>query len=95
MARANRPVSRRQAWWLLAGALAAFIPLTQQIPLWLTLAAGAAFAWRAALTWRQWRLPPKWLLVLLVIAGTAGVFLQYRSIVGRTPGIALLSLYSR
>ncbi len=93
MARANRPVSRRQAWWLLAGALAAFLPLTQQIPLWLAFAAGFAFAWRAALTWRQWRLPPKWLLVLLVIAGTVGVFLQYRSIIGRTPGIALLVVF--
>ncbi|MBK7017576.1 MAG: DUF3488 domain-containing transglutaminase family protein [Sulfuritalea sp.] len=93
MARANRPVSRRQAWWLLAGALAAFLPLTQQIPPWLAFAAGAAFAWRAALTWRQWHLPPKWLLVLLVIAGTAAVFLQYRSIIGRTPGIALLVVF--
>lgn len=93
MARANRPVSRRQAWWLLAGALAAFLPLIQQIPPWLAFAAGAAFAWRAALTWRQWHLPPKWLLVLLVIAGTAAVFLQYRSIIGRTPGIALLVVF--
>lgn len=93
MARLNRPVSRRQAWWLLATALAAWLPLTQQIPQWLTIAAGGAFCWRAALTWRQWRLPPRWLLVLLVIAGTAGVFLQYRTVVGRTPGIALLVVF--
>jgi len=38
-------------------------------------------------------LPPRWLLVLLVIAGTAGVFLQYRTILGRTPGIALLVIF--
>ena len=93
MARSNRPVSRRQAWWLLASALAAFAPLTPQIPLWLSLAAGAAFAWRAALTWRQWHLPPRWLLVLLVAAGTAGVFLQYRTTLGRTPGVALLVVF--
>ncbi|MDP2132842.1 MAG: DUF3488 and DUF4129 domain-containing transglutaminase family protein [Sulfuritalea sp.] len=93
MARANRPVSRRQAWWLLATALAASGPLVQQIPLWLALAAGAAFTWRAALTWRQWRLPPRWLLVVLVIAGTVGVFMQYRTIMGRTPGIALLVVF--
>lgn len=93
MARINRPVSRRQAWWLLAGALAAFLPLTQQIPLWLAFAAGGAFAWRAALTWRQWHLPPRWLLVTLVFAGTIGVFLQYRTIMGRTPGIALLVVF--
>jgi transglutaminase-like putative cysteine protease len=33
------------------------------------------------------------LRVLLVIAGTAGVFLQYRTILGRTPGIALLLVF--
>ena len=93
MARSNRPVSRHQAWWLLAAALAASLPLTPQVPLWLWLAAGAAFSWRAALTWRQWRLPPRWLLVLLVIAGTVGVFLQYRTILGRTPGVALLLVF--
>lgn len=93
MARANRPVSGRQAWWLLATALAASAPLAQQVPLWLSLAAACAFAWRAALTWRQWHLPPRWLLVLLVMAGTVGVFLQYRTIMGRTPGIALLVVF--
>lgn len=93
MARINRPISRRQAWWLLATALAASLPLVQQIPLWLALAAGLAFGWRAALTWWQWRLPPRWLLILLVIAGTIGVFLQYRTIMGRTPGIVLLLVF--
>ncbi len=93
MARSNRPVSRRQAWWLLASALAASLPLIPQIPTWLVFAAGCAFALRAALTWRQWHLPPRWLLVLLVIAGTVGVFLQYRTIMGRTPGIALLVVF--
>lgn len=93
MARSNRPVSRRQAWWLLATALVASAPLVPQIPLWLSIAAGGAFALRAALTWRQWHLPPRWLMVLLVIAGTVGVFMQYRTIMGRTPGIALLVVF--
>ena len=93
MARANRPVSRRQAWWLLATALAASAPLAPQVPLWLSFAAAAAFSWRAVLTWRHWHLPPRWLLALLVIAGTAGVFLEYRTILGRTPGVALLVVF--
>ena len=93
MARFNRPVSRRQAWWLLATALAACLPLATHLPTWLSVAAATAFGWRAALTWRQWRLPPRWLLVLLVIAGTAGVFMQYRTILGRTPGMALLVVF--
>jgi len=93
MARIDRPVSRRQAWWLLAGAVATCLPLAPQFPLWLALAAAAALSWRAALTWRQWHLPPRWLLVMLVIAGTAGVFLQYRTTLGRTPGVALLVIF--
>jgi transglutaminase-like putative cysteine protease len=93
MARASRPVSRRQAWWLLASAVAAAAPLAQHVPQWLAFAAAGAFGCRALLTWRHWRLPPRWLLVLLVIAGTAGVFLQYRTILGRTPGIALLLIF--
>ena len=93
MARASRPVSRRQAWWLLASAVAAAAPLAQHVPQWLAFAAAGAFGWRALLTWQHWRLPPRWLQVLLVIAGTAGVFLQYRTILGRTPGIALLLVF--
>lgn len=93
MARFNRPISRRQAWWLLATALAAGLPLAQQVPLWLALASACALVWRAVITWRNWRLPPRWLLVLLVIAGAAGVFLHYRTILGRTPGIALLVVF--
>ena len=93
MARASRPVSRRQAWWLLASAITASAPLAQQVPLWLSLAAAAAFGWRALLTWQHWRLPPRWLRVVMVIAGTIGVFLEYRTILGRTPGIALLLVF--
>jgi transglutaminase-like putative cysteine protease len=93
MARASRPVSRRQAWWLLASAVAASAPLAQQIPLWLALAAAGAFGWRALLTWQHWRLPPRWLRAVLVVGGTVGVFLEYRTILGRTPGIALLVVF--
>ena len=93
MARINRPVSRRQSWWLLATALAAFLPLTPHIPLWLALTAGVIFGVRGLMTWQQWRLPPRWLLVLLVAAGTGAVFFEYRSLVGRTPGVALLVVF--
>ncbi len=93
MARASRPVSRRQAWWLLACAIAASAPLVQQVPLWLVLATACTFTWRAALTWKHWRLPPRWLLIVLVFAGTVGVFLQYRTILGRTPGTAMLVVF--
>ncbi len=93
MARIDRPVSRRQSMWLLLAAVTAFAPLTPHMPLWLSAVAGAAFAWRALLSWRAARLPPRWLLLLLVMLGTLGVFLEYRSLFGRTPGIALLLVF--
>jgi uncharacterized BrkB/YihY/UPF0761 family membrane protein len=93
MPRIDRPVSRRQSLWLLFAAIATFAPLTAHMPLWLSLGAGATLAWRALLSWQGWRLPARWLLILLVIAGTLGVFLEYRSLFGRIPGIALLLIF--
>lgn len=93
MARRDRPVSQRQGWWLLAAALAAFVPLTPQLPLWLALSAGSIILLRGWISLRQWHLPPRWLLVLLVIAGTLAVALHYRTIFGRVPGISLLAIF--
>ena len=93
MARRDRPVSQRQAWWVLSAALAAFLPLTPQLPLWLSFASGATMLLRGWITWRQWRLPPRPLLLLMVIVGTVAVGRQYHSLFGRVPGVALLSVF--
>lgn len=93
MARRDRPVSQRQAWWLIATALAALLPLTLHLPPWLIAASVGTMAVRALILWRQWHLPPRWLLILLVIAGTTAVWWQYRSVFGRVPGVALLAVF--
>lgn len=93
MARRDRPVSLRQTWWLLATALAALLPLTPHLPTWLVAASIGTMGMRGAILWRQWHLPPRWLLMLLVIAGTAAVWFQYRSVFGRVPGVALLAVF--
>lgn len=93
MARLDRPVSGRQNSWLLAAALATTLPLIPNLPSWLVLATGIAFAWRALLIWRHYRLPPRGLPPLLAMAGSIGVFIEYRSLLGRTPGIALLMIF--
>lgn len=93
MARLDRPVSRRQSLWLLLAATATLAPLSIHLPLWLSFGAGAALLWRGLISWRGWRLPARWLLIPLVIAGSLAVFVEYRSLFGRTPGIALLVLF--
>lgn len=90
---ARSPLTPVQTWWLLATGIAAFLPLTLQVPAWLSVAAGAAFAWRAALAgWRQ-PLPTRWVLVFVTIAGTAGVFIEYRTLFGQRAGVALLLIF--
>jgi protein-glutamine gamma-glutamyltransferase len=87
------PLTPVQTWWLLATGVAAYMPLAAQVPLWLAAVAAAAFLWRAALAWWRRPLPPRWLLILVTLAGTAGVFVQYRTLFGQHAGVALLLVF--
>ena len=79
--------------WLLTIALFTTLPHFTEIPAWLSLIAAAALVGRAGIWWRNIRLPKRWMLTLLVIAGTAGIAWHYRSLFGREPGIALLVFF--
>lgn len=79
--------------WLLAVAVATTLPHAGHLPAWLSLLAGAALLGRAWLWLRNGRLPRRWVLALLVVAGTAGIAWQYRTLFGRDPGIALLVFF--
>jgi len=80
------------AYWLLAGIALVMAPHTLHLPLWLTAAASAMIAWRWAAARGTFDLPGKWLLVLLAAASVAGIFLQYRTLLGRDAGVAMLTL---
>ncbi|HWV17284.1 MAG TPA: DUF3488 and transglutaminase-like domain-containing protein [Rhodocyclaceae bacterium] len=82
-----------QSWWLFAAALAALLPLVPHLPLWLSATVASGMLWRAWLIWSNGRLPPRWLLILLVIAGCIAVALSYRGFFGRNPGLALLVIF--
>lgn len=87
------PLAPLQTWWLLVTGALALAPLAFQLPLWLPALSALTMIWRAWLLWRHLTLPPRWLLVLLVAAGTAGILAQYRTLFGQNPGIALLMLF--
>lgn len=93
MARASPPLRPAQSWWLLATGTLTIAPLAPHVPAWLILATGCALFWRALLAWKQLALPPRWLLVLLVVASSAGVYWQFRTLFGQNPGVALLMLF--
>jgi transglutaminase-like putative cysteine protease len=79
--------------WLLAVALATASPHAEHLPPWLSLLFGAALLWRLWLWWQRRPLPPRWCLALLVLGALAAIAWQYRSLLGRDSGVAMLALF--
>lgn len=90
---ASENLDRTAIPWLFATALATTLPHVQHEPLWLSSAAAGILAWGIWLWWRGLRLPGRWLLGLLVVAACAGIVLQYRTLLGRDAGVAMLLLF--
>jgi transglutaminase-like putative cysteine protease len=81
--------------FLLCGSLAlVVIPHATRAPWWLTLLTLCLYAWRIHYSMNDVPLPSRWLV--LAVAGIAmlGVWVEYRMIFGRQPGIVLLMLFS-
>lgn len=72
--------------------MVAMLPHFLHLPVWVTGFALFALLWRGAQT-RGWLWAmPKWILVPLVLGGGISVFAEYWTIVGREPGLALLTV---
>lgn len=78
---------------MFACALITLLPDYNFAPPWLTVIVGLIFVWRMIIWWHHAALPTRWLLTLLVVSGSIGVFLSYRQFFGKDPGIALLILF--
>ena len=90
----QRPIAWRDFAMLLTGLLIVAVPHALRAPLWLSTLTLVLYAWRSAAVWNRNLLPSRWMLVLIVVLGTAGIWLQYRALFGRTPGMMLLVLFS-
>jgi len=62
----------------------------QWLPLWVSVAATMFLFWRGFIALRGAPLPPRWQLIVLTVGTAVGVFLSYRTILGRDPGVTLL-----
>ena len=90
----QRPIAWREFAMLLAGLLIAAGPHALRAPGWLIFLTLFLYAWRSAGVWNRSLLPPRWMLMVIVALGMAGIWLHYRTIFGRTPGMMLLLLFS-
>lgn len=85
-------ISLRSTAWLALTLLLVAAPHAQRLPLWLSGLAVALCAWRLYLARMRLALPARWLVVLIVAAGSAAILLHYRTLFGRDAGVALLTL---
>ncbi len=70
----------------------AMLPHFFHMPLWVTAFTLFSLAWRSAQSLGYTGAIPRWLLVPFVVVGGLSVFAQYWTIVGRDPGLALLTV---
>lgn len=79
--------------WLFATSLATTIPHAAHQPLWLSTLTALIVIYAGWLWLRNARLPGRWLLMLLVGIACAGVLIEFRTLLGRDAGVAMLVLF--
>jgi len=91
---AERPIAGRDFAMLLAGLAIVAAPHALRAPWWLIFLTLFLYGWRGAGLWNRQFLPAHWMVLAVVAIGMLGIWLEYRAIFGRTPGIMLLLLFS-
>ena len=88
------PLSRDKAdtLLLLAACLLVLLPHVAALPWWVTACCAMLMLWRGWLTLSGRRLPKSWLLIPISLLMMAGVFLTFRTFLGREAGVTMLAL---
>ena len=74
---------------LLAATLLVLAPHAAHLPLWVSAVCGCTLAWRAVVTFRGTRMPPSMLLLPLALLAMSGIYLTYKTLLGREAGVAM------
>ena len=86
----TQPIQWRHLLYLLLSLAMVAAPHAERLPWWIIGLVIALLAWRVYLGYARLELPNRWLLFLIAMGASIGVFLSYRSIFGRDAGVALL-----
>jgi transglutaminase-like putative cysteine protease len=94
MARLAMQLSRDKSdTLLLIGAtMLVLAPHVTHLPLWVSLLCTTTLAWRALITFRGTRMPPSSLLLPLALIAVGGIYLTFKTILGRDAGVAMAIL---
>ena len=85
------PLSPLALNWLLIMLVLATAPHARELPVWLIGLFILLAGWRWLLAVRDKPLPPRWLLLILVLLVGVAVLIDYRTLLGREAGVALLT----
>jgi protein-glutamine gamma-glutamyltransferase len=90
------PAGRSAILTLLLALIPVLAPHTNHLPVWCSAFAGLLFLWRAWLTWRETKvplkLPPRWLMMLMMLAGIALTLYTHRTLFGRDAGVTFVTV---
>jgi transglutaminase-like putative cysteine protease len=89
-----RLVTPRDLAWLIGSLALSILPHTLRAPWWLTLLTLCLFGWRFYYSLDRSPLPSRWLVLAIAAVAMLGVWVEYRGIFGRQPGILLLMLFA-
>lgn len=70
----------------------ALAPHAPHLPAWMTIAVACCLIWRFGTDNYAWRIPPRWLRILLLLLAVLATFKTYGTFLGREAGVAFLSL---
>jgi transglutaminase-like putative cysteine protease len=85
-------MSKQLVYGLLLSILMLIAPHANHLPLWVSALCAGLLLWRAWLTHTGKPLPKRWLLMLITVAGTAGIVLTFHTLFGREAGVTLLMM---
>jgi len=90
MTDAKQPLAWRHVLCLLLSLAMVAAPHASHLPWWVIALGAMLICWRAYLGYARLAMPNRWLLFLVAVAATSGVFIGYRTLFGREAGVALL-----
>ena len=77
---------------LLASILLVSAPHVLHLPLWVSALSVMLLGWRSYLTYHDYPLPPRWLLLGITLLSVGGIFAHFHTLFGREVGVTLLIL---
>ena len=85
-------LSQHPVFWLVLSLSLVITPHLSRFPIWSIILIALLFIWRLLCIKRPHWLPPKWLLLIIIIFSGTGLFLHFGTLFGKTAGSVLLSI---